>query len=102
MKQLELKAQGMSLSAESNRQWLEMARQIALRIGMRKGTCSIEDVRYEWPFMEFPTGNWVGSVFKDGNWKFDDYIPSTHEKGHGRPIANWIFIKNILDTNPAM
>jgi len=91
-KQLELKYQGMSLSAVANKPLLEEARRIAHLIGKERGVCTVEDIRELW---DMPSGGWQGSIFKDGFWDFHSYVQSTHLKGHGRIISKWSYKRFI-------
>ena len=90
--QLELKAMGMKLAADANRQWLAKARIIAKGIAVVQDVVSIEDIRAEWPF-DVPFGNWAGSIFKGGDWEYVRHIKATHKGSHGRVVSVWKFTK---------
>ena len=91
--QLELKAIGMKLAADANRQWLNRARSLALALGSIQEFVSIEDIRAEWPYENVPFGNWAGSIFKGGDWEYVRHIKATHKGSHGRVVSVWKFTK---------
>jgi len=82
---------GMSIAASNESDNLEKARRIAHGIGLALGKCSINDIRRVWPG-EFPSGNWTGSIFKDGCWTYIQHVPSYHHEGHGRHVSQWRFM----------
>lgn len=86
------KEKGMKLAADANRQWLEKARELAIKIGKnplnREVGTSIEQVRCFWKH-DVPFGNWAGSIFKDGNWEHLGYRQARHEGSHGRIVKTW-------------
>jgi hypothetical protein len=87
------KEEGMIQAASADRYWLEKARTLAESIGEETGFCSIEDVRRLWPDPDFPTGNWVGSIFRDRNfWRFFKYIKAVHFGSHARPVTVWQYL----------
>jgi len=85
------KNRGMKLSAAKNQEYLDRARDLAREIGERTGTCSIEDVRMlavsRGVFL--PPANYLGSVFRDGNWLPAGWVTSYHKGSHGRPVRLW-------------
>lgn len=87
-KELELRDQGMTLSALNNSEILSLCRGKAVEIAKVKGEVSIDDVREVLGLEE--GGPWTGSVFKEkGNWLFIKYIPARHKGSHARPIGLW-------------
>lgn len=81
---------GMAMAAANNSELLELARQIALKWLRTHPTVSVEDVRLEIEsHYSFRAGNWMGSIFKHGDFRPVGWTETTHEGGHGRMVRVW-------------
>lgn len=82
-----LKEFGMALAAVHGAEFLVRARALAREIVARKFEVSINDIREADPTL--PSGNWMGSIFKTGNYYPIGWEESRHPKGHARPVRVW-------------
>lgn len=92
------KEQGMSEAVVGHEDDLAKARKIAHSIGLALGKCSINDVRRVWPG-EFPSGNWVGSIFKDGCWERVGFTSAKHSESHSHAVSVWRFKGSRVGTS---
>jgi len=90
----EKKEEGMKLSSNSNKLFLMKAREYAFAVACRhpESEVDVETVRQE--FMRISgiriTGNWLGSLFRDGRFEFTGrWEQATHEGSHARFIRIW-------------
>lgn len=93
MREAELANHGITLATEANRQWVELARQIALEIALRHKDrlCSVEDIYRECETrgIKLPDGNWKGGIFRNTQWRFFASVTAEHEGSHGRRVIQW-------------
>jgi len=90
----EKKDEGMKLAANSNKLFLLKAREYAFLIACRNpdSEVDVETVREE--FIRVSgiriTGQWIGSIFKDGKYEpTDKWRPAEHTGSHARMIRIW-------------
>ena len=89
------KQTGMNHAAASNGAKLLYVRQLAVWIALHQrcdGKCSSDDVRLymQKNKIDLGTGNWWGSLFKDGNWEVtDERVKCKHEGSHAREVRVW-------------
>lgn len=95
---------GMSLAVTSGeaRRHLNFLRGVAQTIARQRDdrTCSSDDVRLwcEANNYTITPGNWLGSLFKDGNWlPTDRRVKAEHAKSHAREVRVWLLRPGILD-----
>lgn len=88
---LEAKRIGKLRAAKHHGIALELARQIARDLALRHGTVTADDVRvvYERWHPSTPMGNAWGSLFNDGHFIPDGFVPSTQPSRHGAIIRQW-------------
>ena len=76
----------------SNKEFLAEARTVALEIGHRQATVTIDDVRdacAERGLVPISYQAW-GPLFMDGNWEWiGKWVRSKQVQGHGNPIRVW-------------
>ena len=90
----EKKDNGMKLAANSNKLFLLKAREYAFTVACRhpESEVDVETVRQE--FMRISgiriTGNWLGSLFKDGRFEFTGkWRKAEHQGSHARVTRIW-------------
>lgn len=84
---------GMAKAASNNPHLLEYARRLARNLAAKNGTVTADDVTEQMiaaGLSENEIGNWMGSVFKNGEFVPNgDYVKARRVKSHGRIIARW-------------
>ena len=71
---------------------LRIAREVAKDYARANGVVTIENVRDGLIMRGFDLSqriNWMGSVFKNGEYELIEYTKSTHVGSHARVIAVW-------------
>lgn len=86
------KEKGKALAAGKNDAILARFRAIAEDLFFSGNTVSIEDVRREAGYLQlaYTPGNWMGSVFSDGNWVPAGFAKATHKGSRGRMVRTWV------------
>lgn len=81
------KREGMALAAEHHQGWLAQARRQAVQVALANPnrTCSVNDL-----ILPGPAGNWVGSIFKGGEWEFTGMrVRADRPESHAREVKVW-------------
>jgi hypothetical protein len=101
MKQLEFnlpegklkKEEGMALAATGREGLLGSAREMAMLLCEKHGTCTTDDVRYALdlrPADKANQQNWIGSIFKDSRFEgTNEYVKSRIPRNHAAVIQIW-------------
>ena len=88
------KKRGMKIASAANHRNLVLAREIAREVYLseRRPICA-DEVRAE---LERRPGlilcenyNWMGGMFKDGNWRQVGWTTSAQPGSHGNPLRTW-------------
>ena len=89
------KSEAMTLFEKERAEFLANARWIAYKIGQKKGSVTIDDVREEIKIPSFITGKVLGAVFNQRDhmdkplWEKVGYKPTTIKSSHGRLVTVW-------------
>lgn len=92
---IQSKQEAFDIFEDQRAEFLANARWIAYKIGQKKGSVTIDDVRQEIKIPSFITGKVLGAVFnqKDHNdeplWEKVGYKPTTVKSSHGRLVTVW-------------
>lgn len=90
------KQEGMEQAADSKRELLEHAREIAAAIAILRGPITMDDVVEALVtdgYSPHALGNSAGSVFKTEDWEWTGrFIPSERVHAHGNPLREWRYI----------
>ena len=81
-----------ALSASAHYRDLQIAREIAFKLGQQRNMTTSDDVRYEMS-LKFPDtvfGNWMGSVFERDIWIPCGFVKAVHKGSHSRMIRVWM------------
>ncbi len=82
----------MALAAEANPTVLRIFRCIAVELYEQTGEpISVVDVRNRAQTcgVHYESGNWLGSLFKGGEWEPVGFTQVTHKGGHARNVRTW-------------
>ena len=83
-----LRDRGIRQCADNNQHFLEVARNVARQIAMRKGDVTSDDVRRECPINPLHHNCWGG--IWDGAWKWTGEYRTSHiVSRHGDPQKVW-------------
>lgn len=86
------KNRGQAVASVNHGLCLRIAREVAKEYASMNGTVSIENVRDGLITRGFDLSrriNWLGSVFKGGEFELVEYTKSRHVGSHARVIAVW-------------
>ena len=92
---IQSKADAMTLFEQQRAEFLANARWVAYKIGQKKGSVTIDDVRDEIKIPSFITGKVLGAVFnqRDHNdeplWEKIGTTKTKIKSSHGRDISVW-------------
>lgn len=99
---------GMTLAITSGeaKRHLNFLRGVAQSIARSRPdwSCSSDDVRLWCEQHEYAIvpGNWLGSLFKDGNWlPTDRRVKAAHAKSHAREVRVWLLKSSAGEANGA-
>lgn len=77
----------MNLFETNRREFLELARWVAIKIAKRQGNVTIDDVRAEVKVPLNLDGRVLGAVFNSPEFEKVGYTTTKVKTSHGRPIA---------------
>ena len=93
-----LKQQGMEAAAEARSEALDMARGIAMRLGLQRNGEGVtaDDVYWvmcdEYPELVKELGNAAGSIFKGKEWRtYGEFVESKRVSRHRNAIRIWYY-----------
>ena len=82
---------GKRIAAFNGQVNLSMFRTLAYSLSVFREYITIDDVRQRADDLglHYESGNWMGSVFKRGEWECAGYQAANHHGSHGRIIKRW-------------
>lgn len=82
---------GLYATELNNKDFVQLARDVAKLISAERGSVTIDDVRQHPAVRDRQPSspNTWGAVFHESGWQFVTYEPSTTRSNHYRRIARW-------------